>query len=130
MPKIGRPATFHAALARMRQRQKIRAQFPVAHAVLNSVDKGVILPQNPRTAASSQFTSLAVTRGMSRVEKAIRRAQERAAEAAQEAESNAAYVASFADPRADEAETADPRSTRPPRPEAGRYDGLKGGEPG
>ncbi len=67
-------------------------------------------------------------RGLERAGKVIRKAQDRAMREAEAAEAAAVPTLST-DLQAGDAQ-AEPRTTRPPKPKPGRYDGLKDGQPG
>lgn len=119
------PLPFYVALMKMRDRQRLEITQGRSLRILSlaGADKAQLLPSDPQAAARHAMTGLdpVAEKGRLKAAYAIRRARERAAEA----EKQAAALETL---RLLENGAPQPRSTRPPTPQPGRYDGLK--EPG
>ena len=124
--KVGKrdPLPYYMAVERWQEKRRLeRVAGPVKAALLNGVAIGA--PASRKDIARKALTGLQAGGAKSRriAENAIRKAKERAADEARRA-AEAAERAAMSDA------AFDGRSKRPPRPEPGRYGGLKDEQPG
>jgi hypothetical protein len=136
--KLGkRPALpYRQALMVMRDRQRTAQQagpkMRVVGSLASSEGRGIALPNDPRAAAKSSLTGALTVdeKAQKRTRRKIDKAQAQMRDEVRRTGFNG-DAAAIMDPANHVVPlTAEEATNRPPRREAGRYDGLKSGEPG